>query len=771
MTTDLPSLVRRFSYRANRFTYREVFTYVGAALLTLGATAVALRLWRMTINIPLTYGGDALYTLGNIDAVNETGWYEVQPRLGAPFGMVLHDFGAADNLHLAIIWAMSAFTHDAGTLLNLYFLLGFPLAAVTATWFFRTIGASRPLSAVLATLFAIAPYHFWRGEPHLYLASYWPVPLVATLVVWLLQGKSIWRMRQAGRLRAVSGHNIGVLLILVVGGSATQYYAAYNVLILALASLIAWNRLRQWRSLVGPAIAATIVGTTLILNMLPDTLYALANGRNYLSGVRSAIESEWLGLRISEFFIPLQTTRIPVLREIADTYWTASGAFGEPISLGVVAAAGLAVVFWQLIVGVRGRLFGPAVAPRTMLARGIAGIVFGLLLIGLANGLSMLIATFVSPQLRAWNRMSIYIALFALAALALALVPITRRLRRALQSRAPSPWGRAAASNAAIALVLLSIGLPDQVLADARVPDYSTATREYQEDRSYAQALESRLPDEAMVFQLPYVPFPEGPASVNQMHDYDHLRLALYTTTLRYSYAAVKGRPSADWAGVVEDEEPGSLVDRLAAIGFSGISINRKGYEDHGVALEGALQATLGADPALVSDDGTYSYWSLSGIAANLVNEFGEAYVEELAELTLHPVIAYAIPPNLTFRWSGEYGQTWDVTDNSAQIALDTNSEHPRSATISFRIEGLPPGTRVLVSSPDGSTYRYLTGEHVTFPVLVQAGRNILEVAATASATSGWRIADFTVTTDDCLRLPVGTTTQGSVAGETGPGC
>jgi phosphoglycerol transferase len=61
-------------------------------------------------------------------------------------------------------------------------------------------------------------------------------------------------------------------------------------------------------------------------------------------------------------------------------------------------------------------------------------------------------------------------------------------------------------------VLITSLGVIDQIPTRA-LPDYRQVNAEYQRDREFLQSLEQPvlLPDQAMIFQLPYVPFPEHP--------------------------------------------------------------------------------------------------------------------------------------------------------------------------------------------------------------------------------------------------------------------
>ena len=71
-------------------------------------------------------------------------------------------------------WASSGATPPRPS--ALFFLLGFPLAALTAYWLAREVGTTRPAAVAVGVLFSVLPGH-QEWFHHLWLAAYWVVPL------------------------------------------------------------------------------------------------------------------------------------------------------------------------------------------------------------------------------------------------------------------------------------------------------------------------------------------------------------------------------------------------------------------------------------------------------------------------------------------------------------------------------------------------------------------------------------------------------------------
>ena len=209
-------------------------------------------------------------------------------------------------------------------------------------------------------------------------------------------------------------------------------------------------------------------------------------------------------------------------------------------------------------------------------------------LLATVGGVSTLINYWLSPQLRAWNRMSVFIAFFSLVAVALLLDRLRRRL-------GPAP-GRRALFGAALGAVLV-VGVLDQT-TQKDVPAYKATAAQYHSDGVLVGAIERRLPHGAMVFQLPYQGFPES-KPINRMTNYDQVRGYLHSHDLRWSYGAMQGRP-ADWAEDLADKPASKLVvPAVAASGFERDWVDRFGYSAGGAAISAALRALSGVAPIL----------------------------------------------------------------------------------------------------------------------------------------------------------------------------
>jgi hypothetical protein len=139
-------------------------------------------------------------------------------------------------------------------------------------------------------------------------------------------------------------------------------------------------------------------------------------------------------------------------------------------------------------------------------------------------------------------------------------------------------------------LVLVLVGLADQLPRPSSAERQERTVRMAMSDREFGQRLEAALPAGAMVFQMPVVVFPEAPPQF-QLGDSEHFRPFLATNALRFSYGAIKGRSRGQWQRDLARMPTAELVKALESYGFAAIYLNRRGFADRGERLLAELAA------------------------------------------------------------------------------------------------------------------------------------------------------------------------------------
>jgi hypothetical protein len=602
--------------------------YAIAVLLSLSLLVWSYHLWQADLRIPLYYEGDGLLHQILVKGTIEHGWYLNNNSLGAPLGLQMHDFPLMDSLFFVLLKLISLPSRDWGLTVNLFYFLTFPLTTVTALYAMRRLGVSYAPALVGALLYTFLPYHFTRGEQHLYLSCYFLVPLIVSVAVRILLGRGVllrregpcgvvrWDLTSRESLRAV-----GLCLLI---GSGGIYYAYFSCFLLLIAGIVGGLNRRRLYPVVASCLLICVICSSVGANLMPKILHDLRHGPNARGMLRSPFEAELYGLRLATMLLPSSVHRIGVLRELRSAYIqafapvTAGAMEVESATLGVLGSVGFLLLIGRLL-AVRRRT-----APGVPDALAVLNL-FAVLL-AVAGGFGPLVNFLGSPMIRCYDRISIFIGFFAFCSLAI----VADRIRSPLVAKRS-----VLAYHVALGCALI-LGLLDEV-GPAFVPAYAELKQVFKSEAEFVHQVESVLPRRAMVFQLPSIRFPEVPP-VGTMRSYDPFRAYLHSRHLRWSHGTIPGREADGWRARIADMPPDEQAPTLVYSGFRGIWIDRGAYPDRGADLEARLTRIVGSGP-MVSGDGRYSLFSLTDYAKALRSRCTEAEWLARRDEALRPVM------------------------------------------------------------------------------------------------------------------------------------
>jgi hypothetical protein len=651
------------------------------AVISSAIIAALVRPWSRPMRVPFVYWGDALSFMSEVRNFDSGAWYFSTNRLAAPFGVNLLDLPmGGENLYWALLRVGHTVTSDPALLVNALYLLTFPMAAVVAFVCFRLVGAGRLVSGVLGILFAFTPAHFLRNTSHLVLAGTVSVPIGCAIAIRLLRGDTPFLV-PAGPLRPRLGKiELIWLLGLLLLATAGTYYAIFALLMMPFAAVGGSISRRSIRPALSGLVLFIGLVVALAVNNIPTLLYQARHGTNPEVAHRHVWELDIIPLRPILFFTPVPGHRLPAFNHLNNLVLRSFAQNSEPLQyLGAIAAVGLVVAIGSLLVA---RKRGASSHPNQA-----GALITILVFLGAWGGLSIFVYWLAFPQLRGYNRVSVYIAFLALVAL----IPALEWTRRRLRER----FGQVAAVSALGLLVLF--GLWDQI-GMGMIPDARPAAASWNSDRSAVGVLEAAVPPGSMIFQMPVIPFPEnGP--VQRMTDYDHLRPALHSHNLEWSYGGMRGR-DADWQTVLLRLSPEAQVDAVTAAGFRVLWIDRFGFSD--ASFEDAVAAYLGERP-VTSGDGRYAWFDLAGRRVSLMTELGADGVASYAKELLHPA------DMVFFGDAGNaLGSGLDVVRPIPPVSsTEIRTDHPMDATLLVDVQVSTPGT-IAVTVDNRTTARPL---------------------------------------------------------------
>lgn len=727
-----------------------------AAAVSVLFAACVLRLWRGSLSVPLRYSpvDDTKFYLMLVKGIVDHGWYASNPNLGAPFGQQLLDYPqGADSLNLLSIRFLALFSSNPALIINLFVLGTFATCAFTAHLVLRVLGVSALTGGVCAVLFSLLAYHFFRGESHLFLSAYYGVPLTAYVFLRVLGGGTLFVRRAAAGHRIhswLSRRTMLTLAICVVLGSDNLYYATFAVVMLTGASIIG-ALMRRPASVVQGLMVAVLIVATVGVNLAPSLLYREEHGTNVAlerSVAGNESSNEAFGLRLPNLLLPAPGTRIKPLRQATEEYDSAiAPGYCEACyaSLGTVGDIGflwLTLCALLAIAGVSALRVGGRLLRDAAIGAWLA------IAVGSVGGLASLFELLLTPDVRAWNRISVLIAFFSLLCVGVLLDALSRRL-------GPARHGHLL--GLLMLAVVLLFGVYDQT-SDSYIPPYRATARQWRSDERFVREIEARLPHGAGVFQLPYVPFPEGypetPVSdqvATYATKYELLRGYLQSDHLRWSYGAIKGRP-ADWPAALSGQPLPYVLAAAGAASFSGLWVDPAGFEPAKAArLRSALRALLG-EAGLESSDGDLWFFDLRPYLARLSRSHKAAETSLLSKRSLNPLLS-------------------ECHRGGLELVNPTNV--PVAATLRVRLAH-PPTVHELpaVTFPDGRISEQAGSSPVTVLERLTLAPGWTMIADPGSATGAKQVLYSSITDDALLSYgagPAGSSTL--VPGLTGPPC
>jgi phosphoglycerol transferase len=212
-------------------------------------------------------------------------------------------------------------------------------------------------------------------------------------------------------------------------------------------------------------------------------------------------------------------------------------------------------------------------------------------------------------QARAYNRISVFMAFFSFLCIGLIIT-------RYIPVRGKKGW----VISCAASLVILGFGLYDQIPPRfIKLFQQSNPLKEsYASDKAFVNDIEHQLQKKAKIFQLPFVvhhhEWPEG------LHYTELLKPYLHSKNLQWTYGGGFGSRQIQWYRFVSSLSPQKMLRQLAMTGFSGIYIDRNGFEDSGANLEKSLTELTGIKP-FVSMDERYAFFNITRYVRKLLND------------------------------------------------------------------------------------------------------------------------------------------------------
>lgn len=579
--------------------------YVITALVSVLCAFLVLDLWAVSFHVPFCYHWDGLTAGSGIKGLLENGWYLVNDKLGAPNGYFGYDYPSFDTLHFLLLKVLAFCSNDFAMVMNLFYLLTFPLTAITSLYVFNRLGSHWTLSAAFALLFTCLHYHFARGELHLFLSAYYLIPLIGLLA---LENCSPAEQSTTRLGMHHPARDLALCLLIAMSGI---YYAFFSVYFISVSGCIRCLRGRSIRHFLPAVILSSVVVAVLFFQYLPTFFYQRDNGPNTQAFVRDPGESEQYGLKLTSLLLPVTSHRISALADLKKRYNETTTLKWRPESdtatLGLLGSLGfLLLLLWPFV---RFTVTRGSTEPRLQILDDLSLLTLAGLLFGTIAGLGTMFSLLVTSEIRSVARISVFLAFFAIAGSLLFL----DWLRQAVFD---SSMNRRLGFQAVL-LSLATLALFEQTATSSAYLQPDQLRRLYQADRQFTQTIEKSAPEGAMILQLPYSNFPEPHGG--RIPFYDHLRLYLHSRSLRYSHGGMTGRPGDEEIKRISSLPLEQLLPSACAMGYRGIFLNAKGYQQNVDEMIKAINGFVQSAP-IVHPDNVHVYFDIGNFCEKRIS-------------------------------------------------------------------------------------------------------------------------------------------------------
>lgn len=581
----------------NKEKINSILIYSIAILLCVIILVISFKLWKADLSVPFTYDGDGLSVGTYIKGIVDNNSMLMNKYIGTPSLLSAAETPMSDWLHIFIIRFLTIITHNYALTLNLYYLLTFPLVTVTALYVFLKFKINSVFSVVGSLIYTFLPYHIMRGENHLFLSAYYLVPIscMLILIVWSDNNLIFNFKNPSNNIFSFECiyKVISVLIVCLLIASSGVYYAFFTCFFLLLSGLFVSIRSKSikkfWISIV--LISMIVFGN--ILNVIPNLIYNHNHEKSTVSIKRSPVEAEIYGLKISQLLLPVTGHSIPFISSEKDKYDKQAPLINEngTATLGIIGSIGFLMSIAYLYSN-----------KKDSLIESLGLLNLSAILLASIGGISTFVAFFITDMIRAYNRISVFIAFFSLFAFFYVLSNLYNKYMVKYKTRV---------LFLALSLFILFIGIFDEI-PPRYIPNYDSIKNEYLADELFVKTIERTVKPGIKIFQLPYIPFPENP-SPYKMGYYDLFRPYLHSNNLYWSYGSIQGKENDRWQKSVASEPIKMFLADIYAKGFRGVYLDSYGYKDTNESnkIVNEISASTNSEP-LYSADKRFVFINLS---------------------------------------------------------------------------------------------------------------------------------------------------------------
>ena len=552
----------------------------------------SLKLYNFKFGLPLIYdrnGDEITFFIPNL-MIKEAGWYPVQTdRLGAPFGSYLGVFPATLMCKFEILLSkiISIFISDPIDVSSISYFIIFPITAFVSFFVLRSLKISKFISIFGSLAFSFIPFVFMRNISHYVLSAIYFIPISILLCIWLYENNDLLMpTKNLKDFKKNKKNIIAIIFIILISNNGIAYYPFFTCFLIVITCISKLLKTKNIKTSIPFIISIALVIVLFIINLLPLIIYK--SQHSYVSNInRWFFEAEMAGLKIShlilnpKYFLEYYSQAM-LVNENKTSYLGVIGALGF---IGLILYIFIKNYYKPLISDYKNRI--SLLSELNLFA----------VLLATIGGFSSIFNYFITPMIRSYNRISVYIAFICILAFCMFIDKIIRN--------------RNIVFYIAFSIILL-FTLYDQ---NQDTKFYNKKEMQlYIQDKKFIQNIEKVMQEKSSIYQLPTVAYDDTIPLVR--NKYKHYRLFIgyiFSKKLKWSYGAETGRVENEWYKKVNEMDAHNLLNEISYAGFDGLYIDKKLFGNKEVLnkLEEDLKNILRQEP-MIHESGDILFFDLT---------------------------------------------------------------------------------------------------------------------------------------------------------------
>jgi phosphoglycerol transferase len=517
--------------------------------------------------------GDNIWGLVTIKNIRTNGWFNKNLQLGYPDYQNLSLIPSVDWFHLILIKILTIFIENNFITFTVFMLIINTLTGISmyvASRYYLNVF----YSLVFTSTIVLSPWRLERYLDHSLLANL--TPLACSLILGnLLANQSM------NRKTILNNYVYPILLIAIISTSG-MYWIFLSTITLLIFLFANMNKLNiRIFALIVTFISS--VGMSFGLNFLNYDKNVLQNFK------RLTVESEIYGGKLQSLFLPSSNSGIDLFNLARQKINSAvSSSFEGNANLTIIGVLGSYLILFIIIVNLQHY----ECYKKFYQVRLLSITWFIVLLIFISSGFGTLFAYYISPQIRATGRFSIYLMIIS----SLIFLHFLQNIR-------------IKGFKYLFSTIIIILSLLELNSSNYRVNTIDNILFE-KEIQSFVNQIENESEGKCIIYQLPYSRFPENP-QIHKLQDYELFWPYLFSENLVFSYGAVKGTDIENSKIINKIGDRYQNLKVISNYNFCGVLLDSRGFEDSDlVDLEMKLKSFT--DGPLSSTSGRWKFYSLS---------------------------------------------------------------------------------------------------------------------------------------------------------------